>query len=67
MELAKKSKIWPVFQVPREREWLTVLDVTQSPDSKKQEMIKKWSRSVWNAWKPQHEKIASLLKKYLDI
>lgn len=67
MAITKKSKTWPHFPAPKEKEWLTVQDVTQSPDAEKQEMIKKWSRSVWNVWKPQHEEIASLLKKYLDI
>ncbi|MFZ1043623.1 MAG: DUF5946 family protein [Anaerolineales bacterium] len=67
MALAKKSKTWPSFNSPKGENWLTVQDVIQSPDNEKQEMIKKWSQSVWGPWKPEKEKIASLLKRHLDF
>jgi hypothetical protein len=67
MALAKKSKVWPSFSVPKRKPWLTVKDVVESPNDKKQEMIKKWSKSVWEVWKPEQEKVEALLRQYLYV
>jgi hypothetical protein len=67
MALAKKSKIWPLFIAPTDKKWMTVKTVVGSPMDKKEEMIKLWSASVWDAWKPEQEKVRILVKKYLDI
>ncbi len=67
IELANKSKTWPRFSQPKEKNWITVFDVAETPDDRKQEMIMKWSASVWNIWKYEQKKIEALLGKYLDI
>ena len=67
MALAKKSKVWPDWAAPKEKAALTVLDVIQVPDERKQEMIKKWHASVWDMWKSEKETIAALLKTHLDL
>jgi hypothetical protein len=67
MALAKKSKVWPNFSAPQDKAWLTVWDVTQSPNEERQGMIKKWNQSAWALWLPEKENVAALLKRYLDL
>jgi hypothetical protein len=64
--IANKSKVWPRFLTP-EKNWLTVKDVVEGPENDREILIKKWSKSVWDAWKIEHEKVATLAKKYLGI
>jgi hypothetical protein len=58
------SKQWPRFEIPKEKNWITVKDVVKVPDNKKQDMIKQWSKSVWEIWKSEKERIEELLQKY---
>jgi hypothetical protein len=67
MLLARKSKVWPRFTPPKEKATLTVRDVVQSPDEQKNEMIKKWARSVWDMWGREHEAVAQLVQKVLRV
>ena len=67
MAMAKKSKNWPQFSPPAEKPGLTVRDVVETLDAEKPAMIKKWSKSVWETWKPEQEKVAVMVKKYLDV
>lgn len=64
LKLAGKGKVWPEFKIPADKNWLTVSDVFNVPDGKKQEMIKKWSKSVWNIWLPEKEKIQKFLSPF---
>ncbi len=65
--LSRKSKKWLTFPKPKEETTINIEDVLRVPDSQKQEMIKKWSQSVWEIWKGEKEIIAALLKQYMDI
>ena len=67
MALAKRSRTWPSFPLPAGRDWLTVQDVVRAPDAEKQAMIRKWSASVWEVWRPQEAVISGLLAQYLDF
>jgi hypothetical protein len=63
--IAKKKKVWPKFVLPKNRGEVTVFDVLKiSPGEKRDEEIDKWSKSVWNEYKDQQEKIINLLKEY---
>src|SRR4051812_11952273 len=69
MEMAKKKKTWPTFSFPLERGDVTVDDVLKSePGPARDEMIKKWSISVWEAWdSPENrQKIIDLLHRLLQ-
>jgi hypothetical protein len=55
--LGKNHREWPRFEIPAEKNWLTVADADNSPNEQKKEMIKKWSQSVWNVWKGQSDTI----------
>lgn len=65
MALARKSREWPQFSPPTNRNWLTVQHAAESPDEGKQEAIHDWSRSVWERWKYEEERIAELLGTHL--
>jgi hypothetical protein len=60
IELANKSKVWPQFPAPKEKNWLTVKDVIEGPENEREILIKKWNKSVWDGWKPEQEKVAAL-------
>jgi hypothetical protein len=64
IQLAQKNKFWPRISIPREKSAVRVIDVVTVPDMEKQDMIKKWSKSVWEIWMPEKENIASMLAHY---
>jgi hypothetical protein len=65
--LAPKTKAWPRFSAPDACPWLTVQHPAASPDERRVEAIREWSHSVWQVWKPEEERIASLLQMYLGL
>ena len=45
---------------------LTVMDVAQSPaGNERNAMLKRWGRSVWDFWTPEHDKVRALVDKTL--
>ncbi len=66
VSFARKWKEWPFFEVPTEKATLTVADVLHTPLNERQEMIMKWSASVWKIWKPQNKKIKHEVEKRLN-
>jgi hypothetical protein len=67
IELGKKRREWPRFNAPAEKAPLTMLEVLQSGEPHFKEMIQKWGKAVWDTWKPEHQKVAALVKTYLNI
>lgn len=67
MQLGKHRVAWPRFNAPEGKATLTVRDVLQSGEPNYQAMIKKWGKSVWDVWKPEHGRVAALIKTYLKI
>jgi hypothetical protein len=68
MNLANKRKSWVKFDSPTQTWPITVEDVLKAPEGEKRnEMIKKWGKSVWEIWKGKHLKeIETLIKPLLD-
>ncbi len=67
MQLAKKRKQWPVFDQPKQRGAVTVSDVlAASPGSERDEAIRKWCASVWEAYSESHKKIIDLVRIELE-
>ncbi len=61
-QMAKKRKKWPMLELPEKRGDITVADVLNAaPEKKRQEMIRKWCISVWDAYKKNHDIIAVLV------
>jgi hypothetical protein len=66
MQLAKKRKQWPVYQLPKERGDITVADVlVVKPGLQRDEMIDTWCASVWKAFQQNHKQIEELVQKEL--
>ena len=60
--LAKQRKQWPMFDLPTFRGEITVSDVVNvPPGEKRDEMIRRWCVSVWQAFSKSHKKIAGLV------
>jgi hypothetical protein len=61
MQLAKKRKQWPVFDQPEQRGAVTVSDVLAAPTGRERdEAIRKWCASVWEAYRGTHKKSSIL-------
>ena len=67
MLLAKASKKWPQFRQPEEKASVTVLDVLNAPEDRRNEMLREWGRAVWRIWAPERAKIVALVHEYLNI
>lgn len=53
MQMVRKRKTWPKFELPENRGLITIKDVLAiSPGEKRDEVIRKWCESVWEAYKP---------------
>ena len=65
-QMGKEKRIWPKFDLPQKRGEITVQDVlaTQAEDAR-DDMIKKWCHSVWDAYGGSHKKVEDLLQHYL--
>ncbi len=60
--LAKKRKQWPKFSLPKDRGSITIEDVLRSPEgNERDEMLKKWCVSVWNAYTESHDAVRELV------
>jgi hypothetical protein len=56
MQIARKQKIWPKFIASTTKWELTVEDVMKTPvGEKRDEMIRKWGKSVWQIWQQDQE------------
>ena len=66
VQMAKKRKKWPAFELPEKRGDITVADVLNTlPGKERHEMIRKWCLSVWDAYKESHDIIAALVNVVL--
>lgn len=66
MQLARHKKLWPEFKLPEYRGNIRVYDVIATPEGpKRDEAIIKWCASVWDAYKENHYRVVSLVKKEL--
>lgn len=66
VELSKKRKSWPKFELPKSRGEITVADVLkEEPGKERDRKIREWCISVWEPYKGSRGKVAELLKDYL--
>jgi hypothetical protein len=66
MFLGKKRTAWPRFNLPQNKSTLTVLDVLQSQESQYEAMIRKWGKSVWKMWQPEHENVREFVEQLIN-
>jgi hypothetical protein len=64
--LANRRKQWPRFPLPAERGNMRVTDVmAEPPGAQRDAAIKRWCRSVWEAYGGSREAVRTLLKEVL--
>jgi Family of unknown function (DUF5946) len=64
MQLAKKKREWPEFDVPAERGRLTASDVMARPEGPERDRaIHDWAVSVWRAFSGNRAAIVQLLRE----
>lgn len=67
MQLGKKMKAWPLFELPDKRAPLTVMDPLNAHlGPERDEKIKDWGRAVWEMWKEHHAEIERLLSRAIE-
>ncbi|MDE2026029.1 MAG: hypothetical protein KGJ07_06040 [Patescibacteria group bacterium] len=63
--MAKKKREWPKFDLPQKRGDITVMDVLNvSPGPERDDVIRKWCKSVWEAYTLDHQKVSQLFAGY---
>jgi hypothetical protein len=66
MQMAKEKQDWPVFPIPQFKGKIKIKDVMNTePGEKRNEMINKWSKSVWDAYKDSHHQIRNWIETKL--
>lgn len=64
--LASSVDDWPVFDPPRDRGRMTILDVALADDPVVHiETVEAWARQVWATWRPHHPAVARLAADHL--
>ncbi len=71
MKMAKSKegaikKDWPRFDIPANTGSVTVQDVLPSSEGERDEMINKWSASLWQAYKDSQQKVIAQVNKDLN-
>jgi hypothetical protein len=65
MALARHRRGWPVFALPRDRGSLTATQVVSAPAGpERDEAIRAWCASVWDAFRNSHGAVVELLRKH---
>ena len=66
MLLARRSKTWPRFAPPARAGDMTILDVMQAPPGEERDdALRQWGRSVWDAWCHEHERVRTLFENVM--
>ena len=64
--LARRRQRWPRFELPEHRGAITVRDVMGTPPGpERDEMIRTWADSVWQAYRDQRDGVVDLVKAEL--
>ncbi|MBI3888706.1 hypothetical protein HY311_02850 [Candidatus Nomurabacteria bacterium] len=66
IKLAEKRKEWIKFDIPKDTGGIIVFDVLKAKEGDDRDnMINKWSVSVWQAYKGSHSKVANCVRTVL--
>jgi hypothetical protein len=64
---AEKAKQWPHFRLPEEKAPLTVLDVLNTPEQERRDMIQQWGKAVWRIWESEQTRVAEFVHERLTV
>lgn len=68
LQMAKETKQFPAITLPEDRGAITVSDVLAAPaGDDRDEMIRLWCISVWDAFSEQHHDVIALTEKLLNV
>ncbi len=66
MVMARKKKAWPKIELPNQRGGITIENVLETTAGElRDQMIKRWCISVWEAYQKNHTTIAMLVNTEL--
>lgn len=66
--MAEHKRPWPKIDLPAFRGSISALDVVLAPEGEKRDdAIREWCETVWNAYRESHETIATLVQYYLSV
>jgi len=64
--LAQRSQAWPRFVPPPHVGTLTVRDVMGArPGEERDGVLRRWGRSVWDAWSQEHARVRALVARVM--
>jgi hypothetical protein len=65
MQLARRKRTWPTFELPRDRGTVTVVDVMGAPaGAGRDALIDTWCASVWAAFASNRSALVDFLRPY---
>ena len=65
MKMAKRKVEWPIISLPKSRGDITVKDVlAETSDAGKDQKIRQWCETVWEAFAENRKKIVNLVAHY---
>jgi hypothetical protein len=65
MQLSRRKRTWPRFQLPEDRGGYTVVDVMAAPPGlARDEAIDRWCVSVWSAFASSRSAVVEFLRPY---
>lgn len=66
IQMAKRKRKWPIFDLPEYRGDITAADVLNTAQGKeREEKIRIWCMTVWNAYRQSHVIVAGLVNDLL--
>jgi uncharacterized protein DUF5946 len=65
MEMARRKREWPAFDMPAQRGSMTAIDVMAAPEGPaRDKAIDAWCRSVWEAFSANRPAVEAVLREY---
>jgi hypothetical protein len=65
MQMARKKRVWPAFEIPTDRGSMRPSDViAAAPGPERDKAIDAWCLAVWQPWQANRRTIASLLEQH---
>ena len=66
VQMAKRKRRWPTFDLPEQRGTVTISDVLNVPPSSQRDVrIDEWCVSVWSAYTSSREQVIDLVRTVL--
>jgi hypothetical protein len=67
MLLARTPKQWPRFRIAEAKASLTVLDVLNTPERERNDMLRQWEKAVWRIWESEQTRVAEFVQERLHV